>query len=73
MHTDMVFAGGKDTFGKILPVVGKICMDQCMIDATNADNIKVDDIVTIMREDNGVYITASDIASQMGTINCEIV
>jgi len=59
--------------GKKLPVIGRICMDQCMIDATNADNIKVDDVVTIMGEDNGECITASKLASYMGTINYEIV
>lgn len=59
--------------GKILPVIGRICMDQCMIDATNADNIKVDDVVTIMGEDGGACISASDLASYMGTINYEIV
>ncbi len=59
--------------GKKMPVIGRICMDQCMIDATNADNIKVDDTVTIMGEDNGACITASQLASYMGTINYEIV
>ncbi len=59
--------------GKIFPVVGRICMDQCMIDATNADNINVDDIVTIMGEDGGACISAADLASYMGTINYEIV
>lgn len=59
--------------GKFLPVVGRICMDQCMIDATSADNIDVDDVVTIMGEDGGASITASRLASYMGTINYEIV
>ena len=59
--------------GQILPVIGRICMDQCMIDATNADNIKVDDVVTIMGEDGGKCISASELASYMGTINYEIV
>lgn len=59
--------------GKVFPVVGRICMDQCMIDVTNADNINVDDVVTIMGEDGGACISASDLASYMGTINYEIV
>mgnify|MGYP002562382499 FL=1 len=44
-----------------------------MIDATNADNIEVDDIVTIMGSDGGACISASDLAHEMGTINYEIV
>lgn len=59
--------------GRRLPVVGRICMDQCMIDATNADNIEVDDIVTIMGSDGGACISASDLAHEMDTINYEIV
>lgn len=59
--------------GRHLPVVGRICMDQCMINATNADNIKVDDIVTIMGSDGDERISASELAGYMGTINYEIV
>ena len=59
--------------GKILPVVGRICMDQCMIDATSADNIEVDDIVTVMGRDGGAHVSAGDLARYMGTINYEIV
>lgn len=59
--------------GKIFPVVGRICMDQCMIDVTSADNINIGDVVTIMGFDGGKRISASDIASYMGTINYEIV
>ncbi len=59
--------------GKRLPVVGRICMDQCMIDATNADNIEVDDIVTVMGSDGGACISADELAHHMGTINYEIV
>lgn len=59
--------------GKVLPVVGRICMDQCMIDATSADNIEVDDIVTVMGEDGGAQVSAGDLAHSMGTINYEIV
>ncbi len=59
--------------GKKLPVIGRICMDQCMIDATNADNINVDDVVTLMGIDGKEKVSATDLASYMGTINYEIV
>ena len=59
--------------GKKLSVVGRICMDQCMIDATNADNINVDDVVTIIGKDGDECISAAELATQMGTINYEIV
>lgn len=59
--------------GKFLPVIGRICMDQCMIDVTSVNNISVDDIVTIMGRDGDNALTADDLASYMGTINYEVV
>lgn len=64
--------------GKRLPVIGRICMDQCMIDASCANTICVGDVVTVMGceadDSGGVHsVTADDLASFMGTINYEIV
>ncbi|MPM37497.1 Alanine racemase 1 [bioreactor metagenome] len=60
--------------GKLAPVVGRICMDQCMIDITNIEGVKVGDEVILIGEDgyNNV-ITADDIANQLGTISYEVV
>ncbi len=51
-------------------VIGRICMDQCMIDVTNVNNINVGDEVVIFGEET---VTADTLASWMGTINYEIV
>lgn len=59
--------------GKLAPVIGRVCMDQCMIDVTFIENLKVGDVVTIMGEENGVRYTAEDIASQIGTISYEVI
>ncbi len=59
--------------GKILPVIGRICMDQCMIDATSVNNISVDDIVTVMGRNLNHALSADDLAKYMGTINYEVV
>ncbi|MBD5588888.1 alanine racemase [Clostridium botulinum] len=59
--------------GKLAPVIGRVCMDQCMIDVTFIENLKVGDVVTIMGEENGVSYTAEDIASQIGTISYEVI
>ncbi len=59
--------------GKYAPVVGTICMDQCMVDATEAGDVKIGDEVIIMGSDGNISITAEDIASQLGTINYEVV
>jgi len=59
--------------GKFAPVVGTICMDQCMIDVTGIDDVKVGDEVITMGSDGKISITADDLAAMLGTINYEIV
>ncbi len=51
-------------------IIGRICMDQCMIDVTNVNNISVGDEVTLFGSDN---VTADDIAMWMDSINYEVV
>lgn len=54
---------------KRFPVVGRICMDQCMIDVTLGNNIKRGDEALIFGD--GI-VTVDDVAAWMGTINYEI-
>lgn len=56
--------------GKIVPVIGRICMDQCMIDVTNVHNINTGDEVIIFGADT---VTADDLADMLGTINYEVI
>jgi alanine racemase len=59
--------------GKFAPVVGRICMDQCMIDVTDIDgDIQVGDEVILLGEQGNLKFNADDIAEVMGTINYEI-
>ena len=58
--------------GKFAPVVGNICMDQCMIDVTDIDEVKVGDEVIILGQQNDLKFDADDMAEAMGTINYEI-
>jgi len=58
--------------GKLVPVVGRICMDQCMIDVTDAGEVKVGDEVIILGSDGVLKFNADDMAKAMGTINYEI-
>lgn len=55
--------------GKLCKVIGRICMDQCMIDVTNVNNINIGDEVIIFGDG---LITADDIAEWMNTINYEV-
>ena len=55
---------------EIVNVVGKICMDQCMIDVTNVNNINEGDQVKVFGCDK---VTADSLAEWLNTINYEVV
>lgn len=57
--------------GKIAKIVGRVCMDQIIVDVTNID-CKVGDTVTIIGTDGENSITATDIAKIDNTISYEI-
>ncbi len=59
--------------GKRVPVVGRICMDQCMIDVTGIEDVKVGDEVVLFGEQQGEWIYIDELAEKLGTINYEIV
>jgi alanine racemase len=54
------------------PVIGRICMDQCMIDVTEVKDVKIGDEVILMGEQDSLKFTADDIADLLGTINYEV-
>ncbi|PRR79783.1 alanine racemase [Clostridium vincentii] len=58
--------------GKLAPVVGRICMDQCMIDVTDVGEVKVGDEVIILGQADNLKFNADDMAKAMGTINYEV-
>ncbi|HQD41084.1 MAG TPA: alanine racemase [Bacillota bacterium] len=59
--------------GTRAPLAGNICMDQCMIDVTGIEGVKVGDEVVLMGSQGEETITAEELASLLGTINYEIV
>ena len=58
--------------GQFAKVVGRICMDQCMIDITDIPGVKVGDEVVLIGEQHGLKISVDDMAELMGTINYEV-
>jgi len=56
---------------KLAPIIGRVCMDQCMIDVSNIPEAKINSKVTVY----GAYgdISVDHIAKANGTINYEIV
>ncbi|HWR60422.1 MAG TPA: alanine racemase [Clostridia bacterium] len=59
--------------GRRVPVVGRICMDQCMIDVTGIEDVKVGDEVVLFGKQEGGFIHIDELADKLGTINYEIV
>ncbi len=58
--------------GHKIPLVGTICMDQCMADATSVPEARVGDEVVIWGQDQGLSIAADDVARSAGTIVNEV-
>ena len=57
--------------GKPCPVVGRVCMDQLMVDVTGIDGARSGDVVTLIGSEGGKSITLDDFAALNGTINYE--
>lgn len=56
--------------GKRAPIIGNVCMDQCMIDVSDIKNIQVDDEVLLF---GGSNLPVEELADLLGTINYEMV
>ena len=59
--------------GKRAPIIGRICMDQMMVDVSAIDGIIAGDEAILIGSDGYECITADDLASTIGTIGYEIV
>jgi len=64
--------GGMQIHGKRGKIIGRICMDQTMVDITNIDDVKRGDCVTVFGGKVGNAPSADDIAQWSGTINYEV-
>jgi len=58
--------------GVKVPVIGRICMDQLMIDITGIQGIKRGDIATLMGGSTNEMIPADEVADSAGTIANEL-
>ena len=56
--------------GCAAPIVGRVCMDQMLVDVTDIPNVKLGDEVVLLNRDG---YTADDMAEELGTIGYEIV
>jgi alanine racemase len=59
--------------GQRIPIVGAICMDQCMADATSLGEVQVGDEVVLWGRQAGQEITVTELSDLMGTIPYELI
>ncbi len=59
--------------GKRVPVVGTICMDQCMIDVSKIEDVQVGDEVILFGSDGRNTLYVEELAKKIGTINYEVI
>lgn len=59
--------------GEKVPVTGRVCMDQTMINVTSVPECHQDDEVTIFGSNGEAFQSIDEIANLMGTINYEVV
>ena len=59
--------------GQIVPIIGRVCMDLTMLDVGDISDVGIEDEVVIFGRQGNASITADELASQLNTINYEIV
>ena len=59
--------------GRRAPIIGRICMDQMMVDVTDIPDVCVGDTVTLAGTDGPETITVERIAQVAGTFNYEFI
>ncbi len=59
--------------GKRCPILGRICMDQFMVDVSEVSDARVGDEVVLLGEDRGEQITAEELGALSGRFNYELV
>ncbi len=66
-HSYVLIAGHR------CPIVGRVCMNMMMVDVGHLSSIEVGQVVTMIGEDHGEIIAASDISGWSQTIHYEFV
>ena len=59
--------------GERVPVIGRICMDQCMLDVTNVADVRLGDEVVLFGFQGQAILQIDEVADLIGTINYEVV
>ena len=57
--------------GRRAPIVGRVCMDQFMVDVTEIPGVSVGDEVTLVGTDGGEHISLEELGEKSGRFNYE--
>jgi alanine racemase len=58
--------------GQRAPIVGRVCMNVCMVDVTDIPEVRLEDEVVLLGRQGEAEITAEELADFSGTINYEV-
>jgi alanine racemase len=58
--------------GQRAPLIGRVCMDQFVVDVSQIAEVEQDDEVVLIGEQGGERIRAEQVAALAGTINYEV-
>ncbi|MCF0146673.1 MAG: alanine racemase [Eubacterium sp.] len=58
--------------GKSAPIIGRVCMDQIMVDASGIPDVRVEDTVTLIGHDGSEHISIEEVADPAGRFNYEM-
>lgn len=58
--------------GKYAPILGRVCMDQFMVDVTDIDDIKIGTKVTLVGKDGDARLTMEEVSETAGSFNYEL-
>jgi Alr-MurF fusion protein len=59
--------------GQEAPILGRVCMDQCMVDVTHIPETRMGDEVVLIGHQGNASLSAEQVAERLGTINYEVV
>jgi alanine racemase len=58
--------------GQRAPLVGRVCMDYCMVDVTDLRDVAVGEEVVLYGRQGNEFISLDEVAKHIGTINYEV-
>lgn len=58
--------------GQPVPVIGNVCMDQCMIDLNDVPDVMIGDEAVLIGRQGDQMISVEEVAASWGTINYEV-